>query len=429
MEATINNKMAIRKKTLTLLSISLFFLVLDRQWGFFYSNTVFASNLLFYSALILLATFFSIVGVRYSFGRWSRLSGIWAPYMIYTIMGCLFQLYFQYFIYWFCCLVMVLIAERSSFIKALPLKLLLYGGVFALIGVYFQLCYASYYNAYISPLFIQKETISLWTEGFGMNGFTYQLGMTSTILLYGEITLLCFHGSNIFRNKKKQLFYYILLILFVVGVFLTGKRVASLLALILPFMVYFISNKNKIGKYIAIIFSVFFLYYMFSLFVDNISGLEDSRLFHRFANSYIEMQTGGDITSGRTYYYDLAYKAFEEHPILGVGVGGFISYTGADTDVHNTYLQVLCEQGIIGFVFYLIPIIYCLLYTIRLFPNVQNMEHYRYLKMSLAIQLTYIFSGLTGNENIGFGFIIYFIAIATLIYVDSARRQIMIRVK
>lgn len=62
-------------------------------------------------------------------------------------------------------------------------------------------------------------------------------------------------------------------------------------------------------------------------------------------------------TSGRAEYWRAAWQMFQDHPLLGVGLGAFsVVYTQYDpsngalrTDqAHNDYLELLCVGGIIG---------------------------------------------------------------------------------
>lgn len=140
----------------------------------------------------------------------------------------------------------------------------------------------------------------------------------------------------------------------------------------------------------------------------------------KFADSVDNYNMGEDISSGRDLIYAVAIKMFLENPILGVGVGNFANLSGLDIAVHNTYLQVLCEQGIIGFTIYIIPLLYCLFSTIAMLSKHYNDSNIGYLKISLFIQLVYIMYSFTGNPSINlYGFMFYFLAISLLIHYKS----------
>jgi O-antigen ligase len=64
-----------------------------------------------------------------------------------------------------------------------------------------------------------------------------------------------------------------------------------------------------------------------------------------------------DPTTGRAHFWSTSLKIIQDHPVTGVGLGGFhLAYTRYDTrnglfrleQAHNDYLQVLTDAGIIG---------------------------------------------------------------------------------
>jgi len=65
-----------------------------------------------------------------------------------------------------------------------------------------------------------------------------------------------------------------------------------------------------------------------------------------------------DITSGRTHFWNIALKVFLDHPIVGAGFDAFgAAFSRYDTwngfyrveQVHNDYLQMLADGGVLGF--------------------------------------------------------------------------------
>lgn len=64
-----------------------------------------------------------------------------------------------------------------------------------------------------------------------------------------------------------------------------------------------------------------------------------------------------DPTTGRAHFWSVTVDIIKSHPILGIGLGAFsVVYTGYDSrngllrleQVHNDYLQVLSDGGIVG---------------------------------------------------------------------------------
>jgi O-antigen ligase len=85
-------------------------------------------------------------------------------------------------------------------------------------------------------------------------------------------------------------------------------------------------------------------------------------LFFIFGNS-IYHDGGDSIISGtssinkREFLIEKAFSIFYEHPLLGAGNGSFMIFPPETLISHNDYALVLAEQGIIGFVFYVLMVI------------------------------------------------------------------------
>lgn len=401
-----------------LLGFTLGFFVLDRLWGFIYSHTVFASNVLTYVVFITLLVLFLRVGLQYMFGKWTKLSAWWTPYLIYTIMGYLFRFTLQNFTYWLCFLILLLIVARCSLLKALPLKILFWSGIVAMVGVFVQLFFPAFYIANISPLFLQEDIISLWTEDRGLNGFTYQLGATANMIVTAEIVLVCMKEKVAPFVLNRKWLYFLLLVLFVIGVFLTGKRTLSAISVVLPVFIFLMQRKNASSKVFFLFVVIVVAIFGVRFFIGNVFELEETRFLSRFASSYVDVQAGTDISSGRSGLAELAMQAYYKKPLFGIGVGNFIRVTGAGTDVHNTYLQVLCEQGIVGFILYVLPLLFSVLYTRKLYRRFSGDVH-DYVLLSFALQIMFIFDALTSNANLGISIVVYFMAIAIAINVGT----------
>jgi O-antigen ligase len=66
----------------------------------------------------------------------------------------------------------------------------------------------------------------------------------------------------------------------------------------------------------------------------------------------------GDVTSGRSHFWQIAWKIFLDNPLIGAGLDAFgVAFTKYDTtngflrveQAHNDYLQILSDAGILGF--------------------------------------------------------------------------------
>ena len=412
-----NSNTHVDDKKTWLLLIALSLLLLDKFWGFIYTKTIYANVLAEYVSVLFFFLLYLRIAFRYNWGKWSSLSIVWAPYIIITFLGYALTPAIMA-PYWLICLIVLLVAKKTSFYNAFPSKVILYSGVIALIGIAVQIFLPSFYSANILMLFINEERMENWGDEYGYNGFTYQLDTTAKLLIYAEVIVLYLREEVLYKQFR-NIVSYILILLLIIGVFLTGKRSMAAIALILPFFVYFLSESISGKKILTFFFVAIVSYLAFSYFVEHLSEFSDSIVLRRFAHSYRESMAGHDITSNRTYLYGLAWNVFLDNPWFGIGVDQFIKVTHAYTDVHNTFLQVLCEQGVFGFVLYVFPIIYSFIYTLKVCKKVKNNQLRKYTKLSLAIQIFYIIYAMTGNENIGVGYIMYFIGIAIVISVEG----------
>ncbi|MGZ9784386.1 O-antigen ligase family protein [Bacillus pseudomycoides] len=106
-----------------------------------------------------------------------------------------------------------------------------------------------------------------------------------------------------------------------------------------------------------------------------------------------------DKGSGRFELWEQAINYFMSHPLLGIGAFNFSDYYAFEHNeklyVHNTYLEILVEAGIIGFLFYLS---FLFLFIIKLFKTkLHNKEPFIILTL-FAFLLQMVSLSLMINE-------------------------------
>jgi O-antigen ligase len=57
---------------------------------------------------------------------------------------------------------------------------------------------------------------------------------------------------------------------------------------------------------------------------------------------------GGLDTNGRSELWAQAWRAFVDHPALGIGTGGFAAVAPLETYPHNLFLETAAEWGLLG---------------------------------------------------------------------------------
>lgn len=380
-------------------------------WGWFFRETVFFNKILNYLALLIPLFSFTIIvltekGLNISIGKW------YVPFLLYSIISNLLGLNISMGTELFLCILMM----KTGYLinnKYIPQYLILFTGMFLVMGIIIQMTFPSLYTNFILPLFKNSNNISDWVEHeYGYAGFTYQLGMTATMLVIC-IFMLPLYKENHSISSLITLSLYIIL---TIAVFLTGKRTLSAISVICPLTLYLIMH-YELRQCFFIILIFLGSYLLVSNFLSHYAeSLTDNILFRRLGTSYLEFKSGGDITSGRSYLTDMAISAFKKSPIFGTGgAGSFIKTTNAYTDVHNAYIQTLCELGMIGFILLIVPLIVVFLKTI-IYVRQASCEALPYLKVSFLLQLFFIIYSFTGNCLINFSnFGALFFAITLLI--------------
>ena len=127
-----------------------------------------------------------------------------------------------------------------------------------------------------------------------------------------------------------------------------------------------------------------------------------------------EMDKVWDI---RNMLYECAWASWNREPILGIGANNYSKISGMGTSVHNTYLQVLCEEGLLRFPLFIMPLIMVFFRTIILVLK-ETSETNNYLMLSFLFQIVFILYSFSGNTIVNYNnFVFYFMGVGLLAYV------------
>ena len=372
------------------------------------TETIFSFSILSYLFFIVpLGLFIILLFNNTKFILVDAATKVWIPWLCYILVQTVLNSNWERFSYHFICLLLLLSSINISITNSFPKKLALFIGIFSLIGIAVELLFPSFYYAVINPLFISSSF-----GDYGLRGFTYQLDVSAAFIMLFEMVWLYFY-----KDKVKPIIFWTFLFLSILAIFLSGKRMHSALSITIPILVYLIvAQKRQKSTIITLIFLIGIGYSIGTYFINNASNFEDDIFLHRFANTVELAQGNEDITSSRYELTELALNLWKANPLLGIGDLTFQSYTNRETAVHNAYLQTLCEQGVFGFVLWIIPIIYCFILSCRIIKRLDlDVTQMQWMKVSLFCQIQFILYGLTGNPTVNEDrYVLYFFSIAIL---------------
>ena len=279
------------------------------------------------------------------------------------------------------------------------LKMLVLFGMFHAACTWLFYFLPSLYTGKIAPLFPEtmKSLLEQYENGW-MPGLTPSY---STNGIYLGVTACAVVSILIVTTQRKKV-DVLAAILIISALLITGKR-AQTLALAAGFLVlYYVYNNNEKQKRIYRIILIGILVVV-GLFVAAKFVPSLMNVITRF-----ERETAaGDVTVGRMARFLEAWNLFKENPMWGIGWNGSLYYFEQVEEiiinVHNIYLQLLCETGIVGSLCYFTFFGYNLFWAIKLVIACGGNQlsitdtTKKAICVALCIEVFFLVYGLTGN--------------------------------
>lgn len=180
-------------------------------------------------------------------------------------------------------------------------------------------------------------------------GLTGQSSTISYYLVIGVCTSLYYY------SKKKSKIYLLQILLFLFGLALTYRRGNTLCAIIMIVAYLFLGRERAYKKALAVIAGACVV---MIIGIENIPGL--SMIIKKTAYQ----SQFGNALSGRSGIWEIGLEMFKKHPIFGNGMYSFTYYVNV-VSAHNSYIQKICDLGIVGTVIFLLPFVYCFVVSIK----------------------------------------------------------------
>ena len=231
-------------------------------------------------------------------------------------------------------------------------------------------------------------------------GLTASVSMASfsmAIIFFVAVQkILCANKTNSTLEKETStiLNYINCLVAFLAlfGIILTSKRgifIATIIAFLLSIVldkdikIQEIEKRHIIAIGIGIVLSIIGIIYLVET--------------NDYVIAFISRFTGNNITTGRNVFYENAIRIFSQGSVgtLLIGYGTGSAYHINKTGLHNVYLQILFDHGLIGLA----------LYGSFFIINIRNAIKKRYF-FSMCLQIVFLIYCITGNPLYDYYFFI-----------------------
>jgi len=182
-----------------------------------------------------------------------------------------------------------------------------------------------------------------------------------------------FFGLSILIFKQKEKLFYLLILTFILTealIFISGDRSAFFYVNLSAIFVILFSKKLFKLRLVTLLSSILLL-----IIISLINPAAKERVFDQtldqmnLVKNDEKKQQVYIFTQHHHEIYIAAYKIFLDNKILGVGVKNFRKFCNNEkyfvngkkicsTHPHNSYIQILTETGLIGFLFLLLALFY-----------------------------------------------------------------------
>jgi len=161
---------------------------------------------------------------------------------------------------------------------------------------------------------------------------------------------MCVYFIQTTRNGLIKLFTIFCLFTSAVALVLSGSRGAILF--FIPVVIYQLLRGGRRSVQLVIVALVIFVM---------VAGFIPGSYWQRIADIPSVILNQEDTVGQRYQFWDLALNAWQTSPILGIGSGAVnivlgesdLVKSGVSIPAHNTYITVLAENGLVGFMVYI----------------------------------------------------------------------------
>lgn len=361
---------------------------------------IFLRMLMFAGAML---AFF--ISKPHSFIKMSKLEILWLIALGVPIMSRVFRTYdgngiketLGFTTFYLCSTIYALSCVRNRKLMKASFKII---SVYSVILVFCTILFRytpQLYMEHILVLFNRQEDLAKGYLSGNMSGLTSHYSTNAIYMALAVILTVCSMIVNRKNsgNKRKVLLYFTF-VTASAALLMTGKRGQLIFTIVAAAAGYYFYMSDRTKGRIFRVFSILIL----SLLISYAGYLLIPDIFSSVTRMINKMDSV-DVTTGRARLWTMALEYFKNYPLAGIGFKQFLRIT--ELDVHNIYLQFLCETGIAGTIIYMVALTYTLkvnfknLISARKFHLYENCEDEFFLLFSFMYQVFFLTYGITGN--------------------------------
>ena len=296
-------------------------------------------------------------------------------------------------------------------------KLCLGFGLFHAMATWFFKFVPGLYSSLVVPLLGTYSSDALRQFQYGWApGISPTYSTNAVYLALG----FCAAVSSLINDRRIKC--YIPVLICISALLLTGKRSQLLVSIFAFLLLYYLYNSDKKMTRLFNIFGIMIV----SILVFDIVAQFVPELAN-FINRFQQTAEMGDVSLGRTVRFAESMQIFWKHPFLGIGWNGSSYYfkqtTGSFINVHNIYIQLLCETGIVGSILYFTFFLYNYLQAWQIIKKVKHSNYSKSEKAAICtafmIETFFLLYGITGNPLYDFQTLFPYLASCGIIHYYS----------
>ena len=276
--------------------------------------------------------------------------------------------------------------------------------VFFAIGIFLAFFSKSLFTAVLSFFPRTFSSVLRLASTRFVSGFSTNPGFSAGYIACGILAL-----ATTVRGRSSLSLYKLLLFAFLgLAMLFTAKRGHVLFLFMAIVICYLLPMKGR--QVVARYWKLFLLGVLgIVLFITFEDSLANIPFVGRAISTVTDYMGGLDVSSSRSKLWTQAIDLFHAHPWIGIGWGDYrttlLGQKGffSDFDVHNIYLQLLCETGVTGLIVFSAFFVFFWFTARKLYrfclaasdPVLRSLVPV--LHFSILYQTFFLLYGITGN--------------------------------